>query len=213
MHATKKPVFEYGRLKNIALPKACQGIQLHWRKRQSYWQQLTLLIFIVVTAVAHGLWDLSINASRLNQILGPNIKRELEGRYQTAHIVDYKTGSTDAKKTARPTEKNPLGGLYRRQLIFYKILYELHQSTYKSQSAEISYLEPDPAGDYITKNLEYNVQELELVKGFITDSYQKIMNQEFYEGCGEKNCQWCNFVKQNIPPESLIDYEAEALDD
>ncbi|MEY2830569.1 MAG: hypothetical protein RIQ33_2427, partial [Bacteroidota bacterium] len=29
------------------------------------------------------------------------------------------------------------------------------------------------------------------------DSYTKIMNHEFAQGCNEEKCQWCNFVKTN----------------
>ena len=43
--------------------------------------------------------------------------------------------------------------------------------------------------------------------------YTKIMNHEFYEGCGEKNCPWCNFVKRNVVQDSLRDLEIEELDD
>ena len=41
---------------------------------------------------------------------------------QTVHIVDYKTGSHKKDKLNPPTAKNPHGGNYWRQLIFYKIL-------------------------------------------------------------------------------------------
>ena len=131
----------------------------------------------------------------------------------TAHVVDYKTGNIVTKKTSRPKESNPIGGLYWRQLVFYKILYELHQPIFKIHSAEISYLEADNKNEYIRKTLEFNIDDVETVKKLITDSYQKIMNHEFYEGCAEPNCQWCNFVKQNILIDSFADLEAEDLDD
>ena len=47
----------------------------------------------------------------------------------------------------------------------------------------------------------------------ITSSYEKIMNHDFYEGCGEKSCSWCNFVKRNIPQDNFRDKEIEELDD
>jgi len=39
------------------------------------------------------------------------------------------------------------------------------------------------------------------------------MRHDFYEGCGEKTCQWCNFVKHNIMVDSFVDKEVELLDD
>jgi DNA helicase-2/ATP-dependent DNA helicase PcrA len=131
----------------------------------------------------------------------------------TAHLVDYKTGIVESSKTVRPKDSNPIGGLYWRQLVFYKILYELHQQTYKVQNAEISYLEADNKNEYIRKTLEFTVNDIETVKKLIADSHQKIMNHEFYEGCGEPNCQWCNFVKQNIITDSFTDLDAKDLDD
>jgi len=116
-------------------------------------------------------------------------------------------------KTSRPKDSNPIGGLYWRQLVFYKILFELQQTTLKVQSAEISYLEADNKNNYVRKDLEINADDVITVKELISDSYQKIMAHEFYEGCGEKNCKWCNFVKQNIQIDSFTDLEAEDLDD
>ena len=132
---------------------------------------------------------------------------------RSVHLVDYKTGNVDSAKTARPKESNPIGGLYWRQLVFYKILYELHQPAFKVKKGEISYLEADNKNQYIKKELTFNVNDVETVKKMISESYQKILNHEFYEGCGKDNCLWCNFVKQNILPDSFIDKDAEDLDD
>src|SRR5690606_7775521 len=63
-------------------------------------------------------------------------------------IIDYKTGSTDHKKVSRPTESNPLGGTYWRQLVFYKILYEQQQGQHVVKEAEIAYLEADNRDRY-----------------------------------------------------------------
>ncbi len=133
---------------------------------------------------------------------------------QAVHMVDYKTGSMDAAKIRRPTPKNPMGGLYWRQLVFYKILFEHHkQGKLQASSGEIAYLEPDRTGQFSRKNITYQVEDVQIVKALIKDSYEKIMQQDFYEGCGEKHCPWCNFVQDNVPLNSLRDEEAEDLDD
>ncbi len=129
------------------------------------------------------------------------------------HIVDYKTGSTEEKKIKTPNAKDKLGGLYWRQLVFYKILFELHQTTRRVGTAEISYLEPDRKKNYLKKSINFSAEDVEFVKELIRNSYRKIMNHEFYEGCGEAACVWCDFVKLNIPAQSFADQEAELLDD
>jgi len=131
------------------------------------------------------------------------------------HVVDYKTGSHKTDKMRGPTPKKPEGGTYWRQLVFYKILFEEKEkkSPLHVQSAEISYLDPDSKGNFVTKHLQIENEDVQLVKNLITSSYSKIMKHEFYEGCGEKGCPWCSFVKRNVPQDSLRDVEVEELDD
>ena len=130
-----------------------------------------------------------------------------------AHIVDYKTGSTNDKKLARPSEREPLGGLYWRQLVFYKILFESHQTARKAISAEISYLEPDAKGEYLSKSIDFPIEDVEQVKAMVRDSYKKIKAHDFYKGCGEADCSWCGFVELNASRLSFGDRDGELLDD
>lgn len=132
---------------------------------------------------------------------------------QTAHIADYKTGSTSNRKISKPTPREPFGGTYWRQLYFYKILYEVHQSSRKVKSAAIVYLEPDSKGAYLKKEVVYDKEGLTLVQKLITETYTKIKAHDFYEGCGEEDCTWCKFVKLNERISSFADEEIEALDD
>ena len=128
-------------------------------------------------------------------------------------IIDYKTGRPSSSRFSKFTERNPNGGLYRRQLIFYKLLYEAAQNEFFAREGTISYFEPDYEGAFTSKSVEFTVEEVQKVKGLIKSSYDKIMEQEFYEGCGEDNCKWCNFVKNNVAVDSFVDLEAEAMDD
>lgn len=130
------------------------------------------------------------------------------------HLVDYKTGSHDAAKLRRPTEANPHGGSYWRQLIFYKILYENWRSnSRRAVSAEISYLEPDARGDFPRKRIVFEAEDVAFVKNLITDTYGRIMRQEFYEGCGKPECSWCNFLRRQGQVDSFSEPEIEGLDD
>jgi len=53
---------------------------------------------------------------------------------ERATITDYKTGSQTSRKLQKPTLKEPHGGIYWRQLIFYKILYENYKNTVQKSS-------------------------------------------------------------------------------
>ena len=134
---------------------------------------------------------------------------------QTAHIVDYKTGSHKSEKIRRPTEKDPHGGNYWRQLIFYKLLFDnWRNNPSRAVSAEVSYLEPDvKKGGFPKHKITFEVEDVNIVKSLIKDTYGKIMRQEFYDGCGENNCQWCRFLKNQGHVDSFSEMEIEELDD
>lgn len=133
---------------------------------------------------------------------------------QEVRIVDYKTGSANDKKVKGPTKSEPLGGNYWRQLHFYKLLYEAKDASgAKVTKGTISYLEPDAKGNFKNASIELTRKDSNFVKKLITDTYQKIQQHEFYEGCGELYCSWCNFVKENQTRDSFVDREIELLDD
>ncbi len=133
---------------------------------------------------------------------------------QQAKVVDYKTGSLDDKKLKTPTEKNPEGGIYWRQLYFYKILYENYRDNPRRIiQGEIAYLETDRKNEFPVKPLRFDEEYENHVGEMMVDSYKSIMNQEFYEGCGKDTCKWCNFVKKNVMVDSFSDEDAGDLDD
>jgi DNA helicase II / ATP-dependent DNA helicase PcrA len=114
-------------------------------------------------------------------------------------IVDYKTGSHDGSKLKPPSEKNPHGGVYWRQLLFYKVLYEAFDRSARSVSkGEIAYLDPNVDGKFPEVEISFNPGDVALMKDLISETYQKIQAQDFYEGCGKNTCAWCNFVKREI---------------
>jgi DNA helicase II / ATP-dependent DNA helicase PcrA len=129
------------------------------------------------------------------------------------HIVDYKTGSLDKNKVRQPTEANPLGGTYWRQLYFYKILFETAHPDKIARTAAISYMEPDSKGQFSETELTYSNEYVTWMKDLIRDSWKKIQQHEFYTGCNEPSCLWCNFVKGNLMIDSMTDAEGEELDD
>lgn len=117
-------------------------------------------------------------------------------------VVDYKTGKPDSPHTrenlAAPNAKNNLlGGDYWRQMVFYKLLVECQPyNKLKVGEGVFEYIEKGKASSYSHKIIILPSDE-ETVKGQIESSYKKIKNFEFETGCGNKDCTWCNFVRNN----------------
>ena len=125
---------------------------------------------------------------------------KLEFNKNNVNVVDYKTGSVvkGLKKLRGPDDKNPLGGEYWRQLYFYKILMdEIRPKQWTMVSGEIDFIEKDERNkkEFVKRQLDVTNREgIIFVKEQIRETYNKIMNHEFTEGCGDKDCGWCNFA-------------------
>jgi len=125
-------------------------------------------------------------------------KLEFTGR--EVNVVDYKTGNVDnaIPKLKPPHEKDPNGGDYWRQAVFYKILIDNYeQKDWKVVSTEFDFVEPDKKGIFRKEKIVINPQDIETVKQQIGDVWVKIKARDFYTGCGKEDCHWCNFVKDN----------------
>lgn len=129
-------------------------------------------------------------------------------------IVDYKTGTPDPKKTAQPSENQPHGGDYWRQLAFYKILLE-NARLYPEAVGKtaISWLEPDKRGAFPISEINFSREELHFVEALILEVYQKIQQREFSTGCGKKDCAWCQMQQERNTALLLYRAEEEGLDD
>lgn len=138
------------------------------------------------------------------------IEFKLDG---TVHIVDYKTGKQIDEKLRKPSARNPFGGDYWRQLVFYKLLYEnFRANLIRVTSGEIAYVEADSRGIFKTKNYDFDSKDSEILRGLISETWQHIQAQDF-NGCGKKTCSWCNFVRNNKPLSSFRNDKTESLDD
>jgi len=125
-------------------------------------------------------------------------KLEFDGK--SVNVVDYKTGDPDKAipKTKGPSEKEPNGGDYWRQAVFYKILVDNYRSKdWKVTSTEFDFIEPDKKKNYRKEKIVITPADITTVTEQITRTWVKIQNREFYTGCGKEDCHWCNFVKTN----------------
>jgi len=129
-------------------------------------------------------------------------------------IVDYKTGVPDAKKTAAPSEQQPYGGDYWRQLAFYQILLDSARIYPESvEKLAISWLEPDKRGSFPIAEISFSSDEIAFVGKLIQDTYAKIQQREFSTGCGEDNCTWCNMHRDRTLANAGPRTQEEGLDD
>jgi len=137
---------------------------------------------------------------------------KLEFNGKEVNVVDYKTGNIDnaIPKLKSPNDKDPNGGDYWRQAVFYKILVDKYeQKDWKVISTEFDFIEPDKKGEYRKEKIIITPQNIETVKQQITEVWHKIQNHDFYTGCGKADCHWCNFVKDNKLAVDLHDIEEE----
>lgn len=125
---------------------------------------------------------------------------KLEFNGKQVNVVDYKTGDVDKAmpKMKPPHEKDPNGGDYWRQAVFYKLLIDNYQlKDWKVISTEFDFVEPDKKKNYRKEKIVINPADTETVMQQITSVWEKIQARDFYTGCGKEDCHWCNFVKNN----------------
>ena len=135
-------------------------------------------------------------------------KLEFDGK--NINVVDYKTGDIDKALPSLkgPNDKNPEGGNYWRQAVFYKILIDNYTlKDWKVISTEFDFIEPDKKKEYRKEKIIITPEDTNVVREQIADTWDKIQAKDFYTGCGKEDCHWCNFVKTNDLAIALHDME------
>ncbi|HTN07151.1 ATP-dependent DNA helicase [Agriterribacter sp.] len=142
---------------------------------------------------------------------------KLEFNGKQVNVVDYKTGKYEnaRKKLVTPNEKEPNGGDYWRQAVFYKILLDNFSESinkgWEIVSTEFDFLEP-VNDEYKVEKVLITDADITTVTHQITDTWQKIQRKEFKTGCGKADCEWCSFVKNNNLAVALHAPEADDAD-
>jgi DNA helicase II / ATP-dependent DNA helicase PcrA len=164
-----------------------------------------------VVAVERNIRGVVVNSVPLK---GKLDKLEFEGK--NVNVVDYKSGDIDKAipKLKAPNDKEPNGGDYWRQAVFYKILIDNYeQKDWKVISTEFDFVEPDKKAAYRKEKIVITPADTETVKQQIVQVWEKVQNRDFYTGCGKEDCHWCNFVKDNQLAVALHDLEEEEITD
>ena len=160
-----------------------------------------------VVAVERNIRGVVVNGVPLK---GKLDKLEFNGK--EINVVDYKSGDIDKAlpKMKPPNGKEPNGGDYWRQAVFYKILVDNYeQKDWKVISTEFDYIEPDKKKQYRKEKIIISPADIETVKQQVAEVWAKIQARDFYTGCGKEDCHWCNFVKDNKLAVALHDLEEE----
>ncbi len=160
-----------------------------------------------VVAVERNIRGIVVNGVPLK---GKLDKLEFTGK--EVNVVDYKTGDIDKaiSKLKGPNDKEPRGGDYWRQAVFYKILIDNYeQKGWKVISTEFDFVEPDKKKEYRKEKITITPPDIETVSQQIKEVWQKIQARDFYTGCGKEDCHWCNFVKENKLAVALHEFSEE----
>jgi DNA helicase-2/ATP-dependent DNA helicase PcrA len=161
-----------------------------------------------IVAIERNIKNIVVNDVPLR---GKLDKLEFDGR--SVNVVDYKTGDPDKAKSKlqRPSDKDPVGGDYWRQAVFYKILVDQYEKKgWKVVSTEFDFVEPDKKKVYRKEKVMINQQDIDTVSEQIKTVWGKIQDHDFYTGCGKEDCHWCNFVKNNNLTVALHEIEEES---
>ncbi len=177
----------------------------YYNKYISAWEKFTVTEYAIKNVEVDG-------------VSVKGILDKIEFRGADVNVVDYKTGSYERAKPKfkRPDEKLPNGGDYWRQAVYYKLLVDNdRRKDWRVVSTEFDFLEPEK-GEYIKQKVVITPEDLDIVRAQIKDTYTKIKNHEFTQGCGKEDCSWCTFVRTNFQqPDNLlekqIDEETEDL--
>ncbi|MGZ5191876.1 MAG: PD-(D/E)XK nuclease family protein, partial [Flavisolibacter sp.] len=143
-------------------------------------------------------------------IKGKLDKIEFDGKQ--AVVIDYKTGDPDKAKPKfnPPGEKDPNGGDYWRQAVFYKMLVDNYQQKdWQVISTEFDFIEPDKKKVYRKVKVTVTPADITTVSQQIKTVWDKIQAHDFYTGCGKEDCHWCNFVKTNNLAVEMHDVDEE----
>ncbi len=167
--------------------------------------------FTKIVAIERNIRNVVVNGVPLK---GKLDKLEFDGK--AVNVVDYKTGDPDKAlpKLKGPSEKDPNGGDYWRQAVFYKLLVDNYdKKAWHAVSTEFDFVEPDRKKQFRKEKVVISPADITTVTQQITQTWTKIQAGDFYTGCGREDCHWCNFVKTNnlaVALHSLDDEEEEA---
>jgi DNA helicase-2/ATP-dependent DNA helicase PcrA len=174
----------------------------YYEKYLHSWNKIVVLERTIKNVVVNGV-----------PLKGKLDKLEFTGK--EVNVVDYKTGDVykAMEKLKPPNEKQPDGGDYWRQAVFYKILLDHYNRDWQAVSSEFDFIEPDKKKNYRKEKIYINHEDITSVTHQIKTAWDKIQHHDFYTGCGKPDCHWCEFVKTNNMAVALHELVTEPEED
>ncbi|MCH8049983.1 PD-(D/E)XK nuclease family protein, partial [Patescibacteria group bacterium] len=119
-------------------------------------------------------------------------KIELFENERSVNVVDYKTGKPKSRNHIEGKTKTSNGD-YKRQLVFYQLLLELHDNgRFEMVSGEIDFIEPDDNNRYHKEYFEIGDDEVRVLQNLIVDTSMEILDLAFWDSrCDKKDCEHC----------------------
>lgn len=119
-------------------------------------------------------------------------KIEITDGGSEVNVVDYKTGKPKTRNHIEGKTKTSNGD-YKRQLVFYKLLLDLHdEGKFTMLSGDIDFIEPDDKGKYHKERFEILPEEVDELKQTIQNVSQEIMDLSFWNSrCDKPDCHYC----------------------
>ena len=154
--------------------------------------------------------DTSVDLSGLEEctLTGNIDKIEMDGNI--VRIIDYKTGSSkNAKsKLEGPSEKNPIGGDYWRQAVFYQILLSHSDIDLTNKKLVVQYVfvenEQAEFGFSAFPDFHFEKEDLDFVLSQIAETYKALKAGAFTHGGDHSqdkyDCDYCSYALLNQEP-------------
>lgn len=180
-----------------------QMLQKLWDEQLPHWPQ-------------RALTERRIDRVHLNGIPISGVVDRIEWLSTSAiGIVDFKTGTPDLSKTTPPSDKQPLGGEYWRQMAFYRLLVENARLFAEPvRQTVIQWLEPDRNNTLPRISVEISAQDLLFMEKLIAETWANIQAAQFDNGCQKSDCPWCQLHQNQSHPIEEINRDADdTLDD
>jgi hypothetical protein len=118
-------------------------------------------------------------------------KVEFLGPPGEVNVVDYKTGKPKSRKELEKRETK--SGDYKRQLVFYRLLLDLHDDgAFSMQSGEIDFVEPDSRGIYHKEKFFIEDEDVVELKQIVRTVAADIFSLAFWNTtCADAACPYC----------------------
>ena len=70
---------------------------------------------------------------------------------------------------------------------------------------QFDFVEPNTKDEFDIQKIPITTDDVTVVKQQISNAWEQIQQHNFYTGCGEPDCDWCNFAKDNKIYTSMIE--------